>query len=170
MTATHLVVLGNADTARWVLANQRMAFSEVGRRAAARLSRGDTLLFYASLKCWPKLGGGARPDSGLLIGDAVVLTDVTKLSNPVLVGGRRFEYGCEIFFQHLAPAGSGVRIASLRDQLDLTAGSANYGQALRRTPALLSRSDAVLLKDRLRGVWKPFEDKIGEYLEASSPS
>jgi hypothetical protein len=170
MTGTHLVVLGNADTARWVLANQRMAFSEVGKRTAAHLSRGDTLLFYASLKCWPRLGGGVRQDSGLLIGDAVVLTDVTKLSNPVLVGGRRFQYSCEIFFEHLAPVGSGVHIASVRDQLELTAGRANYGQVLRRTPLLLSRSDAALLKDRLRGIWKPFEENIDEYLEASTPS
>src|SRR5690349_2546590 len=100
MAATHLVVLGNADAARWVFDNQRMAFSEVGRRTAARLARGDTLLFYASLKCWPALGG-PRPDSGLLLADAVVLTDVARMNQPAYVGGRHFHYGCEVFFEHL---------------------------------------------------------------------
>ena len=166
MAASHLVVLGNADAARWVLANQRMAFSEVGRRTAARVTRGDTLLFYASLKCWPALGGAGRPASGLLIADAIVLTDVTKLRTPVSVGGRQFQYSLEVFFEHLAPAGSGVPIGSVRNELELTAGRANYGQALRRTPVLLSPSDTALLKDRLQGVLKPFEDSIDGYLRS----
>lgn len=168
MTASYLVVLGNADAARWVLANQRMAFSEVGRRTASRLSRGDSLLFYAGLKCWPKLGGDQRPTSGLIIGDAVVLTEVTKLGTPVLVGGRRYPYGCEVFFEHLAPAGTGVPIGSVRDELELTAGRGNYGQALRRTPVLLSQADTALLAPRLKSVWKPYEEAIDGYLRRQS--
>jgi hypothetical protein len=163
MTATFLVVLGNAEAARWVLENQRMAFSEGGRKSASRLSRGDTLLFYAGIKCWPALGRDSRPEAGVLIGDAVVLTDVARLRTPAQVGGRRFEYGCEVFFEHLAPLGSGVAISSIRDELDLTAGRANYGQALRRPPVLLSRADAALLSARLRAVTTPFEESVDEY-------
>jgi len=162
MAATHLLVLGNAEAVRWVFQNQRMAFSEVGRRTAMRLSRGDTLIFYASLKCWPELGG-TRPESGLLIADAVVLTDVAQLKQPAVVGGRHFHYGCEIFFEHLAPVGSGVPIGTVRDQLELTAGRANYGQALRRTPVLLSPADAALLTAKLQQVWQPFDDTIDGY-------
>ena len=165
MTATHVVVLGNADAARWVLANQRMAFSDVGRRTASRLSRGDKFLFYASLNCWPKLGGDQRPSSGLIIGDAVVLTTVTEFRTPVRVGGRHFDYGCEVFFEHLAPVGTGVPIGSVRDELELTAGRVNYGQALQRTPVLLSQADTVLLESRLKGVWKSYEETIDGYLE-----
>ncbi|MDD0856756.1 hypothetical protein NHF46_00955 [Arthrobacter alpinus] len=134
MTSSHLVVLGNADAARWVLKHQRMAFSEVGKRTASRLSRGDSLLFYAGLKCWPSLGGDKRPTSGLIIGDAVILTDVTRLETPVLLDGRRYPYSCEVFFEHLAPAGTGVPIGSVRDELELTAGRVNYGQALAPYP------------------------------------
>ncbi|MEV7663571.1 hypothetical protein [Paenarthrobacter sp. NPDC089316] len=167
MTATHLVVLGNADAARWVLANQRMAFSEVGKRTASRLSRGDRFLFYASFTCWPRLGGDQRPTSGLIIGDAVVLTEVRELRTPVLVGGRHFRYGCEVFFEHLAPVGTGVSIGSIRDELELTAGRANYGQALQRTPVLLSQADTERLAPRLEGVWKPYEETIAGYLQQS---
>lgn len=168
MASTYLVVLGNADAARWVLTNQRMAFSEVGWRAALRLARGDTLLFYAGLKCWPGLGG-ARPASGLLIGDAIVLTDVTRWAAPVQVGGRHFQYGCELFFEHLAPVGAGLPIGAVRDDLELTAGRANYGQVLRRTPLLLSRADTSLILVRLAGVWQPFEDSVDQYLGGGEP-
>lgn len=123
-------------------------------------------MFYASLKCWPGLGS-ARPDSGLLIGDAVVLTDVARFTRPVLIGGRRFQYGCEIFFESLAPLGSGLPIGSVRNELDLTAGRANYGQALRRTPVLLSHSDTRFLRGRLRGVSKSFDATVDEYLETA---
>lgn len=112
MSSMHLVVLGNAVTARWVLANQRMAFTEIGRRSASRLARGDTLLFYASSACWPGLGAAVRPQSGLVIGSAVVLTDVARLATVMHVGGHRLDYGCEIFFETLAPLGSGVAIRS----------------------------------------------------------
>lgn len=143
-----------------------MAFSDVGRRAASRLCRGDTLLFYASRKCWPGLGG-ARPDSGLLIGDAVVLTQVVRWRAPVQVGGRHFQYGCEVFFEHLAPVGSGVSLTSVRHDLELTAGRANYGQVLQRTPVLLSPADTSFLRVRLERVWKPFDVCIGGYLAES---
>lgn len=106
-------------------------------RGAARLGRGDHLIFYISLKCWPELGG-RRPASGLLIGSAVVLTDVRRMERPVLISGRRFLYSCELFFERLAELGSGVPIGPLKEELDLTAGKSNYGQALQRTPVLLS--------------------------------
>lgn len=167
MATTHLLVLGNAEAARWVLENQRMAFSEVGRRTASRLSRGDTLIFYAGLKCWPGLGG-PRPKSGLFIADAIVLTDVARMKQPAHVGGRHFHYGCEIFFEHLAPVGSGVPIGTVRDRLELTAGRANYGQVLRRTPVLLSSADAALLKAELQKVWLPFDDSIEGYRQVLS--
>lgn len=167
MSATHLVVLGNAVTVRWVLANQRMAFTEVGRRSASRLSRGDTLLFYASNKCWPTLGGSVRPTSGVLIGNAVVLTDISRLRAPAHIGGRRFDYACEVFFESLAPLGSGVAIGPVKDELKLTAGRANYGQVLQRTPVLLATEDAHLLTARLKSLAKPFEVSVEDYLRVA---
>jgi hypothetical protein len=109
-----------------------------------------------------------RPTSGLIIGDAVVLTEVTKLRTPALVGGRHFHYGCEVFFEHLAPAGTGVPIGSVREELELTAGRVNYGQALQRTPVLLSQADTALLAPRLKSVWKPYEEAIDGYLPRQS--
>lgn len=167
MAATHLVVLGNAVTARWVLTNQRMAFTEVGRQSAARLSRGDTLLFYASSKCWPTLGG-VRPASGVLIGNAVVLTDVARLRAPAHIGGRRFDYGCEVFFEVLTPLGSGVAIGPIKESLKLTAGRPNYGQVLQRTPVLLAPEDAQLLTTQLKLIAKPFEDTVEDYLPSEA--
>ena len=163
MAATHLLVLGNAEAARWVFENQRMAFSEVGRRTAARLSRGDTLIFYASLKCWPGLGG-TRPDSGLLIADAVVLTEVSD--EPASL---RWWPPLPLRVRNLLraprPGRAGVPIGNIRNQLELTAGRANYGQALRRTPVLLSRADAALIRRELKQVWQSFEDSINGYRE-----
>ncbi|MDV8015621.1 hypothetical protein R4P70_30315 [Rhodococcus sp. IEGM 1241] len=163
MAATHLVVLGNAEAVRWVLKNQRMAFSEVGRRTASRLSRGDTLVFYAGVKCWPALGGKVRPKAGIMIGSAVVLTEVARLRTAAQVGGRKFEYGCEVFFERLAALGSGLSISDVKNDLELTAGRANYGQVLRRTPILLSSADTALLSARLESVTAPYEDSVGAY-------
>lgn len=163
MSATHLVALGNAEAVRWVLRNQRMAFSEAGRRTASRLSRGDTLLFYAGAKCWPALGGDSRPPDGVLIGGAVILSELTRFRASVQVGGRRFEYGCEVFFERLAPLGSGVSIKANKKELELTVGLVNYGQALRRTPVLLSTADSVLLNHRLDAVTVPYENSIRAY-------
>lgn len=147
-----------------------MAFTEVGRRSATRVSRGDKLLFYASLKCWPALGGEVRPQSGVLIGDAVVLTDVARMREPVQIGGRRFHFGCELFFEHLAPVGSGVSISELRERLALTAGRANFGQALRRTPVLLSPPDAELLSAELAVIVTPFEESVEGYFRDAKDS
>ena len=162
MASTHLVVLGNAGSVHWVLGQQRMAFTEVGMRGAARLGRGDHLIFYISLKCWPELGG-RRPASGLLIGSAVVLTDVRRMERPVLISGRRFLYSCELFFERLAELGSGVPIGPLKEELDLTAGKSNYGQALQRTPVLLSPHDTELLARRLSHGTNAFEDSVDTY-------
>ena len=163
MVSTHLVVLGNAEATRWVLTNQRMAFSEVGRRTAARLAPGDVMLFYASLKVWPALRAEPRPQGGMFIGSALVLTRISRMRTPAKVGARHFEFGCEIFFELLAPLGQGVAITDVKDQLELTSGKPNYGQVLRRTPILLSRTDSELLTSRLRSTAGPFEENVSQY-------
>lgn len=164
MTTSFLTVLGSAETVRWVLSGEHMAFSEyTGRRIASRMSHGDRLLFYASSKCWSGFSR-VRPGPGMVISEATVLTDVRPLARKVSIGGRGFLYGCELLFEQLAPIGTGVPLDSLAGRLQFLAGRSNYGQALQRTPIQLSNVDAGALRDALERVAIPFEDAVGGYI------
>lgn len=161
--ASFLTALGSAETVRWVLQNERMAFSDfVGKRNASRLTRGDRLYFYLSPRCWPGLGK-PKPPSGLIVSDAVVLTDTKKLADRMVLSGHVFTYGCELLFERLAPSGTGVSLNGMIGQLELFRGYSNYGNALRLTPILLSTSDAKLIDLELNSVSKQFDDAVIGY-------
>lgn len=162
--ATFLVALGDAKGARWVIAHEAMAFTPVGARKAARLSHGDTILFYLSKRCLTDLGLRGL-DGGLVVGSAVVLTDVRALKQPTFIGGRRFEQGCHVFFENLAPLGKGVSLKALSNSLVLLAGRPNYGQALRQTPVALHEHDAALLCRQLESVVTAFDEAKSSYFE-----
>lgn len=164
MAASFLTVLGSAETVRWVFSQERMAFSKhIGEGIASHVSRGDRLYFYVTSKCWPGLGG-TRPSSGVLVSDAVVLTDVKSLPRKIVISGRSFSYGCELLFERLTSLGSGVSLAEMAGQLDLLAGKHNYGQALQRTPVRLTPKDAELLNLKLDTLAVPFENAVDSYL------
>jgi hypothetical protein len=124
------------------------------------------MYFYVSAKCWsgPSRLGGERPRSGMLISDAVVLTDVRKLTNKVGIAGNSFTYGCELLFEHLVPLGSGLSLSDIAPDIDLLSGRSNYGQALQRTPVLLSQRDADLFQTQLEALATPFENAVELYL------
>lgn len=164
MTTSYLTVLGSAETVRWVLNEERMAFSEyTGKRVASRLAHGDRLFFYASSKCWNGFER-ARAGPGLVIGDATILTDIGPLPRKISIGGRGFTHCCELLFDRLAPIGEGIGLASLADRLQFLSGRSNYGQALQRTPILLSNSDAELLESELHEVAIPFDAAFDGYV------
>lgn len=121
------------------------------------------MYFYASSKCWPALGG-ERPAAGLIISEAVVLTPLKKLPEKLSISGRSFPYSCELLFERLAPLGRGVSLSAISEKLEFLAGRANYGQALQRTPILLSTNDAKLIEHEFRSVSEPFEHTVDSYL------
>lgn len=121
------------------------------------------MYFYASSKCWPALGG-VRPSAGLIISQAVVLTSVKRLPEKLSISGRSFLYSCELLFERLAPLGQGVSLNDISDKLEFLAGRANYGQALQRTPILLSVNDTKLIENEFHSISEPFEDTVDNYL------
>jgi hypothetical protein len=166
MVATFLVVLGDAKGTKWVLREQAMAFTRVGGRRAAKLSRGDRLLFYLSGKCLSEFGVRRAP-TGRVIGEAVVLTDVRPVRRPVSIAGRKFETECELLFERLAPLGSGLSLKALADRLVLLAGKPNIGQALRISPVALNEDDARLLRRMLKTEATNFDQAKASYLDGS---
>lgn len=130
------------------------------------MSRGDRLLFYLSRKCLAELGV-PRPTVGLVVGEAVVLTDVRAMKRPISIGGRRFEKECELLFERLAPLGKGLSLKASANELILLAGRPNYGQALRQTPILLHDYDAAILRRRLKAEATTFDEAADSYLEPS---
>ena len=152
---------------RWVFREKRMVFSDrVGNHLSSHVDSGDRLYFYVTGKCWsaPVGLGGPQPRSGLVVGDAVVLTEIRRLQNRVEISSKSFSYGCGIRFERLTPLGSGLALPDVADNLDLLTGRRNYGQVLQRTPVRLSPHDAEVIDQRLDSLAMPFEDGAQRYL------
>lgn len=158
--------LGDQDFLRWVLDNERMAYTKLGARAGAGIEPGDRLLLYASQTSLSSFGVGPRGEAGMIIARAAVLTPIVN-GQALSISGRRFTAHSHLFLESLARLGAGVSLKALADELDLTRGRANYGQALRRPPVRLTASDARKLSRRLDAVAGEVEEAIADYIPQS---
>lgn len=163
--AAWLLVIGDREALGWVLSERRMAFQQHRRDQALRLQEGDSLLLYTTRGCFHNPGR----DRGLVIGEARVSSPVVSLAEPVEIADRRFELGCEIAFDSLAPRGAGVIVAELVEELEAFPDPASWSARMRRPLVALPPHDHELIRTRLAPQLVPVARAVGEYLRLARP-
>jgi hypothetical protein len=162
---TYLLVIGEREALAWILRNQRMAFPNGRREAAARLAPGDNLLLLTTRGCYHNPGR----DRTLIIGSAVVTSEVVPLDEVTHLAGRDFTTGCELRIDSLARMHDGLDVVRLVDRLDVFAKKHAWAAYLRTTLVPLGPNDQRLVTGELRHVTKRPADVIPGYLSAIRP-
>jgi hypothetical protein len=143
--AAHLLILGDRDTLRCVVRNERMAFEMHRKNDVTRLAVGDTLFLYTTRGCFHN----PTRDRGRVIGHAVVTSPVKPLEEHVAVMDREFELGCTFNLVALAPRHEGVLLADLVPRLDAFPVKSAWSTRMRRPLLTLPRKDAALVEREL---------------------
>src|SRR5438445_169104 len=84
LVTSYLLVLGERVAVAWVLTQRRMAFPELRRTAAARLSRGDAVFIYTTRGCWHN----PTRDRGVVIGQARIQSRPSRVDPALEIAGR----------------------------------------------------------------------------------
>src|SRR5262249_46048381 len=113
MSASYLLVIGDPAPLAGVLAERRMAFPTRRRYRAAAMEIGDELFIYKTQGCFHN----PTRDRGLVMGLALVSSDVRNLAEPVVFGGRSYPSGCTLSIQGIAPLHEGVELRPLVPRL-----------------------------------------------------
>jgi hypothetical protein len=163
MAQSYLLVIGDVEALAWVLAEQRMAFSNWRRSHAGALEAGDELFVYTTRTCFHRSQG----DVGRVMAVATVKTSAQDLREPVDLGGRRFTLGCELTVGGLAPFREGVELRPLVPELHAFPKPHAWTAWLRRTLLPLDGHDAARLQRELAPLLGPLSRNLGAYVEAA---
>ena len=122
-----LVVLGEVEGLRWVLASKKMAFTAARRTLAARIEPGDRIVLY--------VGRGAyhnpTRDRSQIIGLATAKTQVKDLRSRITIGGREFACACDLEIDVALPERQGTPIDPLVGRLSFVKRPEVWGQYFR---------------------------------------
>ncbi|MEE6261171.1 hypothetical protein [Plantactinospora sonchi] len=145
MSSAYLVVLGERDAIRWVLAEQRMAFPATQRTEVTALTPDDRLLLYATRGAWHN----PTRDRGRLIGTATVTGPVRRLDPPVEIAERAFHSGCRLAIDGVVPYPGGLELQPLVTRLAAFPKPHAWSIYLRRPLLRLTDDDYTLLEREL---------------------
>jgi hypothetical protein len=124
---------------------------------------GDELFIYTTRGCFHS----PTRDRGLVIGLALVSSDVRDLAEPVVFGGRSYPSGCTLSIQGIAPLREGVELRPLVPQLHAFPDGRAWSVPLRQPPVPLDEHDAALLKRRLNPLLQPLGHHVDAYIKAA---
>jgi hypothetical protein len=141
-----LVVIGEREALRWVLASSRFAFPATTRREVDALNVGDRLFLLTTRGCFHNPGR----DRTRVIGEARVTTAVRVLDTPVNLAGRDFPRGCDLEITRVLPWPMGPELPQLVPRLNAFADKGRgWSVWLRRPLVALGAADADLLSAEL---------------------
>ena len=164
--ASYLLVIGDRAALAWVLSQGRMAFPEYRRYDAIALHSGDELLLYTTRGCFHS----PNHDRGRVMGVARVGEQPHRLSDPVLVAGRAYTFGCAIEVTALASVKKGVELAPYVEALTSFSNKRGWMARLRRPLVPLTEADATMLRQALAPLLRPPEAVRAGYLAAGRPA
>jgi hypothetical protein len=138
-----LVVLGEVEGLRWVLKNEKMAFTAARRSLASKIEPGDRMVLY--------VGRGAyhnpTRDRSQIIGLATVRTAVKDLRAPIEIAAREFICACSLEIEVALPERQGVPIDPFIRSLSFVKRPEVWGQYFRSGLTPMNERDfRVLLK------------------------
>ncbi|WP_280266738.1 hypothetical protein [Nocardia wallacei] len=157
----YLLVLSDGLALRWVLENDRFAFTAAGQSKSKKLDIGDTLFMVTTRGCW----GNPHQDTTRVIGTATVSGPVRDYHEPVLIAGRKFICGCPLTIENLAPIGAGAELSTLIPKLETFGDNSNYGIKLRNTLVPLTPDDALVIHDQLADTVGDPIDHVSDYVQ-----
>lgn len=141
-----LLVISNRQALRWILSEQRMAFSPSRNKEPDTLFQDDKLVLYTTRGCFHS---PAR-DRGRLIGTATIASPPRALQSAVVFGNRIFDRGCALRIDRLVPADRGPELANLVERLGTFPGS--WHSHIRRALVPLNEQDFTVLDESLSEV------------------
>jgi hypothetical protein len=132
-----LLVIADREPLAWILTDERMAFS----RGNSALAEDDRLFLYATRGCFRNPGR----DRGRVIGEAVVTSSVRLLPMPVVFGGRKFPFGCNLQISGLAARDAGPELRDMVGRLHRLPDPRTWSAQLRRALVPLDAHDAAIV-------------------------
>ena len=137
-----LVAFAEIAGLRWVLDQERMAFTSRAAARARRIDVGDGLVLYVTR------GAFHNPtrDRSQIAGLATVATPVRRLAPPVEIGGRAFAGGCDIGVEIVLPERQGIAFEPLISKLTFIRRKDVWGQYLRAGLVALPPSDFQVIR------------------------
>jgi hypothetical protein len=134
---------------RWVLKNNRMAFSPGTCRRAARIQKGDPVVLY--------VGRGAyhnpTRDRSQIIGVGTVESAIRPLARPIEIAGREFTCACDLSLALIFPERDGVPVEPLVPRLTFIPRKEIWGQYLRTGLVEISAADVRTISSAMNK-WK----------------
>jgi hypothetical protein len=136
-----LVVLGEVNGLRWVMANSRMAFTAARRSLASQIEAGDRIALY--------MGRGAyhnpTRDRSQVIGLAAARSRVRNLRTPIRIAGRVFVCVCDLHIDLVLPERHGAPVEPLISNLSFVKRPDVWGQYFRSSLVPIGKPDFDLL-------------------------
>lgn len=154
-------MIGDARGLAWILREHRMAFPTHGGQGTHKLAKGDELFLVTTRNCYGRSG----TDRTRIIGKAHASSDVIRFDEPLKLAGRRFDRGCDLTIETIAPFGTGLELQPLVPDLDVFPNKRAWGWSIRRSLVRLPAKDTQVLARHMttqRGV--PDKSIPPEYL------
>lgn len=158
-----LLVVSDREPLAWILSRGRMAFPERRQNSAGQIDTGDRLFIYTTRGCFRN----PTRDRGRVIGEAVAMSSVGRLKEPVEFDGGSYPIGCKLQITGLAPRDEGIDITDLVPELHMFPNKKAWSIRLRRALAPLDSHDAAAIHRRLaRAMGRP-DAAITEYVRGT---
>ena len=152
--------IAEREPLRWIVTEERTAFSANRAKDARLLRKGDTVLLYSTRGCF----NNPTRDRGRVTGRATVLAKAYTLAEPVRFGDRDFPIGVQLRIDLLAAPRDGVVLSELVSRFSASFPNASAWSAyLRRALVPLADEDATVLIDLLGLVAHPYAAMRDEY-------
>jgi hypothetical protein len=141
-----LVVLAEGEAFRWVVENERMAFSSGQAPRVSRMGAGDKLVFYMTRGAYHS----PTRDMSHLSGLAELRSDARLLRQPLLIAGREFRYVCDLQMEVVLPKRTGPLVKPLVPTLTVVKMKKAWGHYFRNGLVALPEADYGLLAEAVR--------------------
>jgi hypothetical protein len=140
-----LVAFGEIDGLRWVLREERMAFSKGLASRAGKIQVGDQLVLYVTRDAFHN----PSRDRSQLAGIATVTSPVRRLREPISIAGREFAVACGIDVVASLPEREGVPFDTFIQRMDFIRRKDVWGQYLRAGLIALTPKDFKALREAI---------------------
>jgi len=143
-------VFSEIDGLRWVLEHGRMAFASTAISRVRRMSKRDQAILYVSRGAFHNpIRDAAR------LGGVVKLTSDPGPADPIVIGGRQFEWFADFDTELVLPERQGPRVKPLVTELEFVLRPEVWGQYFRNSPIGIGEADF----DRLSGAVHRWSDR-----------
>ncbi len=153
--SAYLIPIAEREPLRWIVTEQRTAFSTHRRREAEALHVGDRVFLYSTRGCFHN----PTRDRGRVFGLASVAAEARATATSVEFDGRAYPIAVDLEIEALAPPRGGLELAPLVPHLRRTfPAPTTWSARMRRALVPLDEADAETIADLLAGHVRPYRE------------